>query len=417
MVLLLFKELNALHRKVNKKQKRTIILTLGALAALGPFSIDMYLPSFPAIAENLNTSISRVGLSLTSYFIGISVGQLIYGPLIDRYGRKAPLAAGLLIYIFTAIGCALSPTVDWLIGLRLLLALGGCAGMVASRAMVRDLFPATETARVFSSLILVMGVAPIIAPTLGGYITATWGWPAIFYLLAIIATALLLMTRRFLPESRQPDPEVSLKPGRVAREYVQVIKEPSFLSYALAGSISYAGLFAYISGSPFVFMEYFGLSETLYGWLFGLNAFGFIVGSQLNRLWLRRRSSAQMALWSGICLTITSGLLGLSSIFGLLNALSTLSLIFSSLFFLGFLVPNTTALALGPFTRYVGSASALLGSFQMVSGALASAMVSALHNGTPAPMALCMAGSSFIALTALLIGQRSIKREAMASAA
>lgn len=401
---------------MNRKQKRTIILTLGALAALGPFSIDMYLPGFPAIAEDLNTTISRVGLSLTSYFIGISVGQLIYGPLIDRYGRKKPLAAGLLIYIITAIGCALAPTVDWLIGLRLLLALGGCVGIVAGRAIVRDLFPVNETARVFSSLILVMGVAPIIAPTLGGYVTATLGWRAIFYLLAIIATALLLMTRHFLPESRPPDSSVSLKPAKVAREYAQVFKEPSFLSYAVAGSISFAGLFAYIAGSPFVFMEYFGLDETLYGWLFGLNAFGFILGSQINRLWLRKRSSSQIALRSGIFLTATSGLLGLGSIFGLLNVASTLSLIFSSLFFMGFLVPNTTALALEPFTRYVGSASALLGSFQMIAGALASALVSALHTGTPAPMALTMAGSAFIALAALLVRRIAVKKEAVASA-
>lgn len=401
---------------MNRKQKRTIILTLGALAALGPFSIDMYLPGFPAIAEDLNTTISRVGLSLTSYFIGISVGQLIYGPLIDRYGRKKPLAIGLLIYILTAIGCALAPTVDWLIGLRLLLALGGCVGIVAGRAIVRDLFPVNETARVFSSLILVMGVAPIIAPTLGGYVTATLGWRAIFYLLAIIATALLLMTRRFLPESRKPDPGVSLKPAKVAREYAQVFKEPSFLSYAVAGSISFAGLFAYIAGSPFVFMEYFGLDETLYGWLFGLNAFGFILGSQINRLWLRKRSSSQVALRSAIFLAVTSGLLGLGSIFGLLNVASTLSLIFSSLFFMGFLVPNTTALALEPFTRYVGSASALLGSFQMVAGALASALVSALHTGTPGPMALTMAGSALIALVALLVRRIAVKKEMVASA-
>ncbi len=401
---------------MNQKQKRTIILTLGALAALGPFSIDMYLPGFPAIAADLNTSISQVGLSLTSYFIGISIGQIIYGPLIDRYGRKKPLAVGLLIYLLTAIGCALSPTVDWLIGLRFLLAFGGCVGMVAGRAIVRDLFPANETARVFSSLILVMGVAPIIAPTLGGYITATLGWRAIFYLLAVIAGLLLLMTRQLLPESRQPDPGVSLKPGKVAKEYAQVFKEPSFLSYAVAGSISFAGMFSYIAGSPFVFMEYFGLNETLYGWLFGLNAFGFIAGSQLNRLWLRKRSSAQVALRSGICLGITTGLLAVGSVFELLNAYSTLSLIFSSLFFLGFLAPNTTALALEPFTRYVGSASALLGSFQMVAGALASALVSILHNGTPAPMALCMAGSAFIALTALLIRRKAARKQAVPSA-
>ncbi|WP_040664507.1 multidrug effflux MFS transporter [Nafulsella turpanensis] len=399
---------------MNQQQRNTIIITLGALAAIGPFSIDMYLPGFPAIAADLETDIAHVGLSLTSYFIGISVGQIIYGPLIDRFGRKKPLSVGLLLYMAAAVGCALSPDVYWLIGLRLLLALGGCVGMVAGRAVVRDLFPPAETAKVFSSLILVMGVAPIIAPTLGGYVTAAFGWRYIFYLLAIIGGAMLLMISRLLPESKVPDPTVSLKPSKVFKEYMQVFKEPSFTSYALAGSISFAGMFAYISGSPFVFMEYFALSETLYGWLFGLNAFGFIAGSQLNRLWLKKRSPSYVALRTGFCLSVVGLLLAGGSLLGLLSATGTFVLIFSFLFFLGFLAPNTTALTLEPFTRYIGSASAMLGSLQMIAGALASAVVSSLHDGTPLPMALVMAGSACIALIALLVRRRSAKKEALA---
>ena len=402
---------------MNQKQRNTIIITLGALAAIGPFSIDMYLPGFPAIAADLDTDISHVGLSLTSYFIGISVGQIIYGPLIDRFGRKKPLSIGLLIYMVAAVGCALSPDVYWLIGLRLLLALGGCVGMVAGRAVVRDLFPPAETAKVFSSLILVMGVAPIIAPTLGGYVTATLGWRYIFYLLAVIGGAMLLMISRFLPESKGPDPAVSLKPGRVFTEYMQVFKEPSFISYAIAGSISFAGMFAYISGSPFVFMEYFALSETFYGWLFGLNAFGFIAGSQLNRLWLKTKSPSFVALRSGICLTIVGALLAIGSLMDILGPTGTFALIFFFLFFLGFLAPNTTALTLEPFTRYIGSASAMLGSLQMIAGALASALVSSLHNGTPVPMTLVMAGSAGIALVALLVRRNSAKKQTQAEAA
>jgi MFS transporter, DHA1 family, multidrug resistance protein len=400
---------------LEKKQKNKIILVLGALAALGPFTIDMYLPGFPAIAADLDTSIARVGLSLTSYFIGISVGQLFYGPLVDRYGRKRPLLIGLLIYIAAAIGCALSPTVDWLIVQRLLLALGGCAGIVASRAMVRDLFPTNETARVFSTLILIMGVAPIIAPTVGGYVTAHFGWRIIFYVLVVIAALLLALVYRFLPESRLPDSSVSLRPRRVIQEYRQVLREPEFVAYAFAGSIAFAGLFAYISGSPFVFMDYFGLSETWYGWLFGINAFGFILGSQINRLLLKYHSAALISRISVWAQAIAGLGLALGSYFGLLTTSNSLLLIFSYLFSMGFIAPNATALALRPFTRFAGSASALLGSLQMLTGALASGLVSLFHNGTPLPMAGIMAGGASISLCILLVYRHKEKRQLAAA--
>lgn len=389
---------------------------LGALAALGPFSIDMYLPGFPAIAEDLQTTIAQVGLSLTSYFIGISVGQLFYGPLIDRFGRKKPLLIGLFIYLLAAIGCALSPTIDWLIGLRLLLALGGCVGMVAGRAIVRDLFPVSETAKVFSTLILVMGVAPIIAPTLGGFVTAGLGWRYIFYSLTLIAALLIFLVYRFLPESRQADATVSLQPRRVLQDYLLVLKEPEFITFSIAGSVAFAGMFAYISGSPFVFMEYFGLSETHYGWLFGFNAFGFILGSQLNRLWLLRRTPAQITRRAGIFQWVSGLLLALGSIWGVINAAGTIVLIFSFLFWSGFMAPNATAIALRPFTRFAGSASALLGSIQMVAGALASGLVSYFHNNTPLPMAISMGACATLALAALFVHRQLMKKQDVAAA-
>lgn len=395
---------------MNQKQKNTIILTLGALAAIGPFSIDMYLPGFPAIAADLRTDIAHVGLSLTSYFIGISLGQIVYGPLIDRFGRKTPLLAGLVIYMTAAVGCALAPDVYWLIALRFLLALGGCVGMVAGRAVVRDLFPASETAKVFSTLILIMGVAPIVAPTVGGYVTAHFGWRYIFLFLVAFSAAMFLVVKRFLPESRQPDPTVSLRPGAVLRDYVQVLKDSDFTGYALAGSIAFAGIFAYISGSPFVFMEYFGLSETVYGWIFGLNAFGFILGSQINRLWLKRKTPSQIVLRAGFFQFLGALILAAGSMAGVLNATATMVLIFLFVFWLGFLAPNTTALALQPFTRYAGSASALLGSFQMVAGALASAMVSSLHNGTLLPMVSVMTGCAVAGYAVVVFHQRKVKK-------
>ncbi|MDX5421933.1 MAG: multidrug effflux MFS transporter [Hymenobacteraceae bacterium] len=398
---------------MDRKQQNKIILILGALAALGPFAIDMYLPGFPAIAKDLRTDISHVALSLTSYFIGISVGQLIYGPLVDRFGRKKPLVIGLSLFVAASLGCALAPGVEWLIGLRLLLALGGCAGMVASRAVVRDVFPVKDIPKVFSTLVLVMGVAPIVAPTIGGFVTASFGWRYIFVVLSAIGALVLLIVGLLLPESKGADPTLSLKPKRVLGDFIGVLKEPVFLTYAIAASTAQAGLFAYITGSPFVFMEIFGLSETHYGWAFGLNAFGFIAGSQVNRLALKRSTSEQVTFTAGTVQFSAGILLLLGNYLGFLNADGSLLLIFFYMFSLGFISPNATALALAPFARNAGSASALMGSFQMAMGALASALVSTLHNNTAIPMTGVMAGATVISVS-LLVGFRRYSRRALA---
>lgn len=387
---------------MSSKERLTIILVLGCLIALGPFTIDMYLPGFSAIADDLNTSIAMVTLSLTSYFIGISIGQIVYGPLIDRFGRKKPLLIGLAIYAVAAVGCALAPGIYTLIGFRFLLALGGCVGMVAGRAVVRDLFPANEIAKVFSSLLLVMGVAPIIAPTLGGYVTSHFGWRYIFAFLTILSLLILFMVKYFLPHSKDPDIHVSLKPKNVLKDYLTVFKEPAFLTYSLAGAFAFSGMFSYLSGSPFVYMEYFNLTETEYGWIFGLNAFGFIMCSQINRIWLKRRNSEEIVLRTLIIQTFVALLLVGYTTFTQPAAFPTFALIMIYLGSLGFIIPNTSALSLQPFITHAGSASALLGSIQMVTGAISSALVSSLHNETSLPMTSIMAMGSAIGLVILI---------------
>ncbi|WP_417602619.1 multidrug effflux MFS transporter [Owenweeksia hongkongensis] len=383
---------------MTKRQQNIIILILGAIAALGPFSIDMYLPGFSAIAKDLNTDVASVGLTLTSYFIGISVGQLIYGPLVDRYGRKKPLLIGLSIYLVAALGCAFSPSIDWLIALRLILALGGCVGMVASRAIVRDIFPVNETARVFSTLLLVMGIAPIIAPTIGGYVTSAFGWKYIFIILSAISAVLILLVYRGLAETKEFDPMVSLKPGKVAKGYFEVLKNREFLTFSMAGSVTMAGMFTYITGSPFVLMEIYGFSETEFGWIFGLNAFGFIAGSQVNRAWLRKRSTESISNITAVILFLVGCVLTFTHFSNILNAPLLLTLLFLFLFFLGFLNPNTTALALEPFTKNAGVASALIGSLRMFSGAVASALISFFFDGTELPMITIMMSCAVIVL-------------------
>ncbi len=223
---------------MTRKQYIFIILTLGILCTISPFSIDMYLPGFPVIAQDLNTTIAQVQLSLTSYLIGISVGQLVYGPLLDRYGRKIPLCIGLVIYLMASVGCAFTNTIDTFIAMRFLQALGGCAGMVAAQALVRDLFPVAKTAQAFSMLTLVIAVSPMIAPTVGGLVTVAFGWHYIFLVLAVITSIILVMVFFFLPEGRPPDPSLSLKPQAVLSGFYTVATQRQFLTYVLVGSLA-----------------------------------------------------------------------------------------------------------------------------------------------------------------------------------
>lgn len=390
---------------MSNRSTRTVILILGGLAALGPFSIDMYLPGFPHIAQDLQTDIAHVTLSLTSYFIGISVGQLIYGPLLDRFGRKKPLLYGLVLYTLASVGCGLATSVQGLIAFRLLMALGGCAGMVAVRAIVRDFFPINEIAKTLSLLMLVMGVAPIVAPSVGGFVVTTFGWRSIFLLLVGWGMWMLFVVYRVLPESKEPDISVSLNPGPVLLEYFKLFRHPHFMAYTLCGGFTVAGMFAYISGSPFVFMELFHLSEQQYGWVFGANAFGLIMGTQLNRLFLRWQSSAQIVRIV-VSIQCLAGLtLAVGTATGFIHKAGTLALVFTYLFLQGYVYPNTSALALEPFAKNAGAASGMIGFLQMVTATLASALVSVLHNGTALPLAGVMAGCTGLGFCCLFGGE------------
>ncbi|HYH14932.1 MAG TPA: multidrug effflux MFS transporter [Flavisolibacter sp.] len=393
---------------MEKRKRVTLILLLGLLSALGPFSIDMYLPGFPAIADDLGTSVDAISYSLSSFFVGICIGQIICGPLLDRYGRKRPLIGGLVLYILASVGCALATSIEVLILFRFLQALGGCVGMVAPRAIVRDVFPVEENAKVFSLLILILGVSPIIAPTAGSFVIANYGWHQVFVILAIATTLLLVAVYFFLRESRPPDPQFSLRPAPILRAFGSVLKVPQFYTYAIAGGLVSAALFAYLSGSPFVFMNLYGLSEQQYGWIFGLVAAGLITTSQLNNLLLKKYNSEQI-----IRVTITlQSLIGLTLVlgtylnwFGLAGIITCIALFLSCQ---GFSFPNASALSMAPFTKEAGSASALLGAMQMGLGALASALVGVFNNGTAVPLAAVMAACAVLGWMILLMGRRQI---------
>ena len=392
------------------KQKYSLLFILGGLSALAPFSIDMYLPAFPSIAKGLGTNISHVAFSLTSYFLGISFGQLFYGPITDKYGRKKPLLFGLAVFFLSAIGCALSPTIDWLIYMRVIMALGGCVGMVVSRAVVRDVFPVSETAKIFSTLMLITGVAPIIAPTVGSWILTVSTWRTIFYVLGGFSLVLIISVYLYLPESASINKSLKLNPKGIFKDYKNVFTERSFLYFALASSIGMGGMFAYISGASFVFMNYFELSESTFGFVFSANAIGFIAGSQLNRLLLNKYTSLQIITFASIILVSVSFAMLITYSLGIVTLPVLVGLLITFLFSLGLLVPNSTAMALAPFKKSAGSASALIGFIQMLVGASISAAVSALHNDTILPMFLGMAFSGCGAFIVILMLNSQVKK-------
>ncbi|CAL65594.1 multidrug effflux MFS transporter [Christiangramia forsetii] len=393
----------------NKKQEYIILLVLGTMIALGPFSIDAYLPGFENIAKDFNTSISQIGITLTSYFIGISIGQLAYGPIMDKYGRKKPLLIGLLLYLLSALSCMYSPNLEWLIISRFFLAVGAAAGMVAAKAIVRDIFPVNEVAGAISVLMLIMGGAPIIAPTVGSFIIDSFGWKTIFLFLAVFSALMIISVSRFLPESIIPDRKVDLKPKQVAIKYFGILTHPKFMNFAFAGSFAIGAMFAYISDAPKLFMGNFGLTQKEFGILFGLNAAGLILGSQINRLFLRKYSTFQITLFNSVILVVLSLLFLVNSFFEF-GFITTVVLLFLMLFLLGFQNPNTTALSLEPFEKKAGRASALIGSLKMILGALTSFIISLFHSSSAIPLAIILSTCLFISSLLLFSFARKEKQ-------
>ncbi|WP_374949383.1 multidrug effflux MFS transporter [Mucilaginibacter sp.] len=399
---------------MTKQRYFIIILILGSLTALAPFSIDMYLPGFPEIARSLHTTTEKVALSLSTFFIGISAGQLLYGPLLDKYGRKKPLYFGLAVYIVASMGCYFSASIEQLIGLRFIQAVGSCAASVAAMAMVRDIFPPKDNAKVFALLILVLGASPMIAPTAGGYITDYFGWHAIFIVLTVMAILIMLAVVFGLNDDYKPDSSISLKPAPILDSFKKVIVDPQFYTYAVCGGIGFSCLFAYVSASPLVFMDVFKVSSKAYGWIFAGLSVGFIGASQVNSRLVKTYKSEQIVNVTIPAMLIISVLFLLGAWQNLLGLAGTLVMIFGVLACVGIISPNTSALSLAPFDKNAGVASALLGAFQMSIGSAVSVGVSLFPGKTAVPMAAIMVVSSFLALVMLVIGKKNIKTKSEA---
>lgn len=383
-----------------------LILILGSLTALGPFSIDMYLPGFSGIAKDLNTSVAKVSMSLSSYFIGISAGQLLYGPLLDRFGRKKPLFIGLMVYILASLGCVYVTDIDSFILLRFIQAVGSCAATVASVAMVRDLFPVKDIPKVFSLLMLVLGLSPMLAPTIGGYVTEDYGWHTVFLILMFMGIAILLAAQIGLPNSYKPDTSISLKPKPIISNFLKVLKEPQFYTYAFTGAIAFSGLFTYVAASPIIFMDIYHVDAKTYGWIFAFMSVSFIGSSQLNSILLRRFSSEQMIFGALILQSIVSIVFLILSLNNLLGLYETIAILFLFLGCLGISNPNTAGLTMAPFAKNAGSASALMGAIQLGLGSLASFAVGIFVKDSVAPMVLIMTVTTIIAFIVLNIGKR-----------
>lgn len=362
------------------------ILILGALSAFGPLAIDFYLPGFPAIALAFGTDEKHVQLTLASYFLGLSIGQLAYGPVADRFGRRIPLLFGVGLFTLASLACAFAPTLEWLIAARFVQALGGCAGMVLSRAIVSDKCNPVESAKVFSQLMLVMGLAPILAPMLGGLMVNVYGWQSIFLALTIFSAASSLAVALGLPESMPAGHPRQPLSGAFG-QYRRLLGDRVFLGHALTGGIAIAGMFSYIAGSPFVFIKLYGVPPEHYGWLFGINAAGFILTAQVNARLVGRFGPAWLlsrAVWVYLAAALTLLLIASLHTEKLWPLLVPLFIYIASL---GCILPNSSACAMTGQGKRAGSASALLGCLQFSVAAGAAALVGVLHDGTAVPMA------------------------------
>ncbi len=368
----------------------------------------MYLPAFGGIARELETEISRVALSLSSFFVGLAVGQLMYGPLLERFGRKKPMYIGLLLYAISSLACGFAGSVEELLIFRFFQALGACGGLVASRAIVRDLFDTKEMAQVFSLLMMVIAISPIIAPTLGGFVSTTFGWRYIFGILAGMSLLILTGGYWLLSGYDRVNPQYSLRPRAILANYLSILTDRHFTVYALTGAFSSAGLYAYISGSPHLYLELFELHESQYGIVFAVIAAGLILATQLNHRVLRSHSSERIVRLAVTGQCVVAALLVADIALGLAGLYLTTGLIFSYLFCLGFIFPNASALSLDTMRHTAGSASALMGSLQMAVGALASALVSVLEGDSVLPMASTMALCGLAALSLLTMGTRKL---------
>lgn len=368
-----------------------VTLVLGGLTAVPPLSMDMYLPALPEVTRSLHTSAATAQLTLTACLTGMALGQLVVGPMSDKWGRRRPLLIGLLVYVVATAICAFAPNVELLVAFRLLQGLAGAAGIVIARAVVRDLYDGVEMARFFSTLMLISGVAPVVAPLIGGQVLRFTDWHGIFAVLTVIGIALTVVVWRCLPETLAPEKRHSGGTVEALRTMKSLLADRVFTGYMIAGGFAFASLFAYISASPFVIQEIYGASPQTFSLLFGVNSIGLITVGQINGKLLVGRVSLDKALAFGLTVVVlaaTALLLMTSGVFGDVGLFPVAAGLFVLMSAMGLAMPNTNALALMRTPHAAGSASALLGTSSFLVGAIASPLVGIAGEATAVPMAV-----------------------------
>ncbi|MEU9758622.1 multidrug effflux MFS transporter [Streptomyces sp. NPDC047987] len=368
-----------------------VTLVLGGLTALPPLSMDMYLPALPAVTESLHAPAATVQLTLTACLTGMALGQIVVGPMSDRWGRRGPLLIGMIVYVAATVICVFAPTAELLIGFRLIQGLAGAAGIVIARAVVRDLYDGVEMARFFSTLMLISGVAPVVAPLIGGQVLRFTDWRGIFAVLAVVGLLLTVVVWKWLHETLPPRDRHTGGFGDALRTMRGLLTDRVFTGYMIAGSLAFAALFSYVSASPFVVQEIYGASPQTFSLLFGVNSVGLVVVGQINGKLLVGRVSLDKALAFGlsvIVLAATALLVMTSGIVGEVGLVPVATALFVLMSAMGLAMPNTNAQALMRTKHAAGSASALLGTSSFLVGAVASPLVGVAGEDTAVPMAV-----------------------------
>ncbi|WP_144638252.1 multidrug effflux MFS transporter [Bordetella genomosp. 13] len=368
------------------------LLLMGAVTAIGPFSIDMYLPAFPAIASGLSVPRGEVERTLAAYLAGLALAQIVYGPLADRFGRKLPMQMGLALYVVASLGCALAGSIEALTLGRLLQALGSAAGVVIPRAVIRDHYSTQDAARALSLMMLIMGLAPILAPLVGAQLLSFVGWRSLFWLMAALGAILLCAVSLTMRETLAPERMLPLRWNTILSNYGALLEHRSFMAHSLAGGLGQAGMFAYIVGSPRVFIELYGVPPEYYGLLFGTNAAALIIGSQVSARLLRRLQPHVLQRRAQTALAVASLAAFLLAATGLMALPVLMICLVGYMFSQGFVNPNSAALALSEQGGRLGAASAMLGTLQLSCGALAGLAVSAWQSDSVLPLATVLAG-------------------------
>ncbi|MBF9235189.1 multidrug effflux MFS transporter [Microvirga alba] len=380
-------------------------IVLGMLSAIGPFAIDMYLPAFPVIARELHADVGAVQMSLTSFFLAVAICQLIYGPVSDRVGRKPPLYFGLVLFIVGGIGCSFAQSAGTLIAFRFLQGVGACATMVITRAVIRDLHTGAEAARLIATSMLVLSVSPILAPLAGSALTEFFSWRIIFWAIVGIGLAGLVIVASLLPETRKPG-TITGGIGHVLRTYRDLFKDRHFLGLVFMGGLGQASFFAYLAGSSVVFIEHFGLSPSRYSLVFAANAIAFIGGAQFNSTLMRRFGAERVVRAALAAFASLTTLLCVITLAGVDNAYVLWGLLFVAFGSLGLVIPSTAVLALESHGPVAGTASALMGTLQLGTGATVIVLVSAFFDGTSRSMVLAIAACG---LTAFALSRKVLR--------